>query len=120
MRNLLIKPVEASSGPGDLGAHISGDDLLLPRAIAEAFLRQGVRSATDLVAQIDAFPGATARVLGWQPSEVREGLARLRAVLAEALPPATLQPEHRRRPGMGARDPEELSPVTFPDRPGIH
>ncbi len=120
MRKLLIKSVDAKCKPGDLGAVISGDDLLLPRQVAEAFLRQGVRSATDLIAQIDAFPGATARALGWNAAQVAAGLTQLRATLADAIPSALLQPPSRERPGMGAMAPDDLSVVTLPERRKPH
>ena len=119
-RKLRIKSVEATCKPGDLGAVISGDDLLLPRQVAEAFLTQGVRSAVDLVAQIDAFPGATARALGWTPAQVVAGLTQLRATLADAIPSALLQPPPSERPGMGAMAPDSLSVVTLPERRKPH
>ncbi len=119
-RKLRIKSVEATCKPGDLGAVISGDDLLLPRQIAEAFLNQGVRSAVDLVAQIDAFPGATARALGWTPAQVATGLTQLRTTLADAIPSALLRPPPRERPGMGAMAPDTLSVVTLPKKRDPH
>jgi hypothetical protein len=105
-----VTPSDAEVAPGDLHATISGNRILVPKAAAQAFAGQGVRTAADLLSYMQAYPSAVARALGWSGKDVAAATARLRAQLVGRVDKALLEEpdDSPPLPPLGARDPGEL------------
>lgn len=81
--------------PGDFAAHIAGDALVVPEALAELARSHHLRTAEELSGYLVAFPTAVAAALGWQPAQVLGAAGALGALLAGAGAPAPLRAQPR-------------------------
>ncbi len=107
MQLLTIQPNEDEATPGDLHAQVSGDNLLLPREFAQAFMREGVRTASDLLSYMESFPSSVAYLLNWKVADVRSAVLLLQKVLSGYLD-AGPQTKKYPNPSLGAMDPSLL------------
>ena len=105
---LTIQPSNAEVGRGDLNVRIVGNALLLPRGLAQNLAQQGVRTASDLLSYLQAYPSDVAARLNWSAADVAGATAKLRAVLAGHVDSSILGPQPD-APPLGARDPNERS-----------
>jgi len=108
MGPLWIKPVETTTKPGDFGAVVKGQNLLVPEVIVHAIESSGVRTAADFVSFVDAFPSAMASVLNWSLPEVYRGLNKLRGQLHGHIDARIAKPSRRSKFAYGA-----LRPTAF-------
>lgn len=108
MKPLPIEPSDEHVSPGDLHGHMYKGRFLLPRDIALALARDGVRTASDLMSYVQSFPSAIASLLHWSSQDVGRAVDRLRSELAGKIPDQYMHPESRRNPPLGARDPTDL------------
>ena len=108
MQALIIQATNKKARPGDLAAQVEDQELRLPRAVALAMEREGIRTAADLLSYMQAFPSAVASLLHWQQRDVMEALARLKAQLAGRVPDEVLEPGRFPEPIPGALDPDLL------------
>jgi hypothetical protein len=108
MAGLAIQATDERAVPGNLHARVSGDKLLMPREIADAFKADGLRTAEDLISYIQAFPSAVAAKLSWSSRDVQKATARLRTQLRGKVDARLLQPQRRPSPPLGALDPDQL------------
>jgi hypothetical protein len=108
MNALAIQPAHEQPAPGDLHAHIAGDKLFLPEEFARAVLKDGVRTAEDLLAYMQAFPSAVAETLHWPVQDVIRATERLRVILRGRIDDQFLRPSTRQSPPLGAMDPDDL------------
>jgi hypothetical protein len=65
MASVVIEADDEQVIPGDLNAHVQDDKLLLPREVADALRKDGVRTAEDLLSYMTAFPSSVAYQLHW-------------------------------------------------------
>jgi hypothetical protein len=108
MNALAIQPAHEQAAPGDLHAHIAGDKLLLPEEFARAVLKDGVRTAEDLLAYMQSFPSGVAEILNWPVRDVIRATERLRSILRGRVDDQLLHPSTRQSPPLGAMDPDDL------------
>jgi len=111
---LIVTPSDAQIGQGDLNATISGNTILIPKAAAQSFGQQGVRTATDLLSYMQSYPSAVAKALNWSDKDVSAATEKLRGQLAGKVDSALLgdPKDDPPLPPLGARDPDAL-----PDKP---
>lgn len=105
MTPLRIKPVEAEVEPGDFGIVVKEPDLLVPEAVVHAVPPGDIRTVTDFVSYMDAFPSAVASLLHWSVSDVHHGLGKLRAQLRGHVDDSVVEPVRRPRFAYGALNP---------------
>jgi hypothetical protein len=108
MASVVIEADDEQVIPGDLNAHVQDDKLLLPREVADALRKDGVRTAEDLLSYMTAFPSSVAYQLHWSLLDVSNAAAKLRTELEGHIPSDRLHPKPRLNPPLGARDPSEL------------
>lgn len=107
MALVVIEADDEQAVPGDLNAHVRDDKLLLPREVAEALRKDGVRTAEDLLSYITAFPSSVAYELHWSLRDVTDAAAKLRTELEGHVPNDRLRPKLHPNPSLGARDPND-------------
>jgi hypothetical protein len=107
---LIVTPSDAEVSQGDLHATISGNQILIPRAAAQSFDQQGVRTAADLLSFMQTYPSAVAKALNWSDKDVSAATEKLRGQLAGKVDSALLSDpkDNPPLPPLGARDPAEL------------
>jgi hypothetical protein len=97
MTPLTIIPAALHAKPGDLGALVQGNCLLLPEPIARMFLTFGVRNGAELLSYLYSFPGAVAVALQWPLPAVGAAAnvlhGQLRGYVDEAILNPTPQPK---------------------------
>ena len=96
------------AAPGDFHARIIGEKLVLPKEVAEALQRQGVRTAEDLMSYLQAFPSGVADALHWSVGDVGRATQNLRETLRGHIGEEHLDTAPRPNLPMGARDPDDL------------
>jgi len=108
---LIVTPSDSEIGPGDLRATISGNTILIPKAAAQSFKQQGVRTAGDLLSYMQTYPSAVASALKWSDRDVSAATEKLRSQLSGKVDSALLSDpaDNPPLPPLGARDPAELS-----------
>jgi hypothetical protein len=106
MTAFAIIPSDDVPTPGDLHARVIDGQMLLPAGIARRFQREGVRTADDLLAYMQAFPSAVAELLQWQPMEVHRAATLLENQLGTL--PRQVGGWPSGAPPLGAFDPDEL------------
>ena len=105
---IVVAPSEDQLGKGDLHARISGNTIYIPKAAAQAFSRQGVRTATDLLSYMQTYPSAVGSELNWSAADVAAATERLRNDLRGKVSDDLLQPRSTDvTPPLGARNPDE-------------
>lgn len=92
--------------PGDLAAMVEGDTLLVPEAVAHLARSGGLRTASELVSYMEAFPSAVASQLHWKLEDVTVAVTNLHRQLTAA--GETLPESSDFKPSFGARDPALL------------
>lgn len=107
---LIVTPTDGEVGPGDLRATISGSTILIPRAAAQSFKQQGVRTAVDLLSYMQTYPSAVASALKWSDKDVSTATEKLRGQLSGKVDSAVLgdPADNPPLPPLGARDPADL------------
>lgn len=107
---LIVTPSDGEIGPGDLHATISGNTILIPRAAAQSFKQQGVRTAVDLLSYMQTYPSAVASALKWSDKDVSVATEKLRGQLSGKVDSALLSDptDNPPLPPLGARNPAEL------------
>ena len=108
MNPLVIHPSEGIARPGDLGATVSGDRLMVPAGAANALMGHGVRTGAELLSLAQTFPSALSEILRWSSDDVVAAGNRLGAQLAPHLDGAPSASTRRPILGLGAHDPAEL------------
>ena len=108
-KHLAIRPVNEEASPGDLHVRVSGDQLLVPAPVCRALAGQGLRTATDLLSYLVAFPSAVAHSLHWNHGEVAKAVDRLRIDLAGYIDTDAYS-ARRPNPPLGALSPDDLPP----------
>ena len=96
------------AAPGDFHARIMGDKLVLPKEVADALQRLGVRTAEDLMSYLQAFPSSVADALHWSVGDVRSATQNLKEKLRGHIGEEHLNPTSRPNLPRGARDPDDL------------
>jgi hypothetical protein len=104
-RSIDVKNDLPEASPGDFGAVVRDDRILLPKNVGEAAGKLSLRNAEELVSYAQAFPSAVASALNWPAESVAPAARRL----AESL---KLPAEPTSRP---ARAYGALDPTTRPD-----
>jgi hypothetical protein len=107
---LIVTPSDSEISPGDLHATISGNTILIPKAAAQSFSQQGVRTAVDLLSYMQTYPSAVASALNWSNKDVSAAAEKLRGQLSGKVDRAVLSDpaDNPPLPPLGARDPSEL------------
>lgn len=107
---LILTPSDGVITPGDLHAQISGTTILIPKAAAQSFSQQGVRTALDLLSYMQTYPSAVAGALNWSNKDVSKAAEKLRGQLVGKVDSAALgdPADNPPLPPLGARDPAEL------------
>jgi len=107
---LIVTPSDGETTPGDLHATISGNTILIPRAAAQSFGQQGVRTAVDLLSYMQTYPSAVANALNWSGKDVSAAAEKLRRQLSGKVDSALIgdPTDNPPLPPLGARDPAEL------------
>ena len=102
---------ELKCSPGDFGAKIVDDTLLLPEEVYSFFVKaQATRNAGSLVATYQHFPSykkLLAKELGWEVGEVQEAYENLVELVRDYVPERYLKWGPRQYV-MGARNLAEL------------
>ena len=103
-------PSDTEISPGDLHATISGNTILIPKAAAQSFGQQGVRTAGDLLSYMQTYPSAVAGALNWSDKDVSAATEKLRGQLSGKVDSAVLRDpkDNPPLPPLGARDPSDL------------
>lgn len=106
----IVMPSDDEVSQGDLRATISGNTILIPRAAAQSFGQQGVRTAADLLSYMQTYPSAVAKALNWSDKDVSAATEKLRGQLAGKVDGALLgdPKDDPPLPPLGARDPADL------------
>jgi len=89
--------------PGDFGATVERNELLLPTALKELLQQSQIRTAEDLVASLRVFPSAFAGNLGWGLDDVHAARAELLKMLRGHLAEEFYDEEPSCRPNYGVR-----------------
>jgi hypothetical protein len=106
MLPLQLKPLATSTNrPGDFGARVVGNTLLLPQRVLYALEKLAVRNGVELVSFVNAFPSSVASALGWSIDEVTQARTALLKELRGVLPDDVLNPSLSPRRGFGALPP---------------
>ena len=74
-----------SVSPGDLGAAVLNEDLVLPVALDQFVRTNNLRSAEEFFAFVDTYPSALASSLGWSLPDARKAVVRLSSQLRPKL-----------------------------------
>jgi hypothetical protein len=112
---MMMAPADTEIGRGDLHATVSGNKLYVPKAAAQTFGQQGVRTASDLLSYMQTYPSSVAASLHWTAADVSAATDKLRTQLTGKVDISTLDTEQNPTPPLGARDPSGL-----PDKSGPH
>lgn len=107
---IVVAPSEDQLVKGDLHVRISGDKIYIPRAAAQAFAREGVRTAADLLSYMQTYPSAVGDALSWSTGDVTTATERLRSELRGKISDDLLKlPDDKDliTPPLGARNPNE-------------
>lgn len=106
MLPLKLKPLPLlSARPGDFGARVAGDSLLVPKQVLSALETLAIRNGVELVSYVNAFPSSVAAALGWSADEVARARASLVSTLHGVLPDDILNPSPVPLRGFGALPP---------------
>ena len=108
MPPVMIESTDEQPVRGSFQVRVSGNKLLVPRSLAEALHKDGVRTAEDLVSYVQSFPSSVADTLQWSMSDVQDAVVKLKKELQGHVGDSHLNPVTRSKPGLGARDPKEL------------
>jgi hypothetical protein len=95
-----VSPLHAT--PGNLGAIVEGDYLLLPEPVARLFHAAGVRNGAELLSYLYSFPGAVAVTLHWTLSDVGVATKALHDQLRGHVDEAILDPPRQPKRTYGA------------------
>lgn len=99
------------SARSDFGVRVRGNELEVPKNVAEVLTHLRVHNGFELVNLLFTFPTSLAEALGWHLSEVEEARGKLVKQLDGKLPSALLHPPVRKPRATGALDPRRLAPM---------
>jgi hypothetical protein len=89
----LIVPTSRVASPGDFNARPVGNELEVPREIADVVETQGIQTAGEFLSYADAFPSALAHTLGWSPVDAQRATRALSEQLREDVELAAARPK---------------------------
>ena len=109
MTTLMLFPAIIEHTPrSDFGAEVRGEQLLVPRDLAEALARLSVKNAVQFVSYLYTFPSAIAGELGWELEDVLKARSALVTKLRGTLPDVILDPPPAPKRSYGALPPAIL------------
>ena len=102
---MKIEPSVRPCIPGDFGAKVSGNHLLLAQEVAQRLAGISINTAEDLIVYTHSFPSTVASQLGWSLGELDQAAKLLVVVLEGHVDPRFLHPSPAVDYGFGALNP---------------
>lgn len=107
----IEETAKAIAVPGDFGAHVEGDRLLLPQEVVAPLRTNAITTAEEFVMYTINFPTAVAQYLHWSLKDVGAASQKLVSTLRGHVEEELLRPAHDDRRVLGAFDPTLLDRI---------
>lgn len=99
---------DARACPGDFGARVADDRLLVPEALENVLEQLSIGSVEEFLSYLRVFPTAVASVIRWEPRQVETARGRLAQQVLGFISNEILDPPEPEERALGAFAPAVL------------